>query len=237
MARITREKFKTMENVFDNFTLRNIFKLQSQGFFEELESPISIGKEANIFTALKKDGSRVILKIYRLETCDFNKMYDYIKMDTRYIGMKKGRRDVIFSWAQREFRNLQKARDAGIKVPTVYNCYHNILVMEFIGDDQPAPKIKDSVPSKKTDIKKFYESVVKYMKKYHKAKMVHGDLSEFNILNLNDKPVFIDMSQASPLDSSNAKELLERDCKNIARFFTKAGLDVEKDELLAQIIK
>jgi len=74
-----REDFKTMHNVFDEFTNRNLFKLISQGHFRGLESPISIGKESNVFSALTKDDRRVMVKIYRLETCDFNRMYDYIK--------------------------------------------------------------------------------------------------------------------------------------------------------------
>ena len=70
---VTREKFKTYKNVFDNFTDRNIFKLSSQGHFDQMESPLFIGKESNVFTALK-DNKRIIVKIYRLETCDFNRM-------------------------------------------------------------------------------------------------------------------------------------------------------------------
>ena len=77
---VTKAKFKTYKNVFDNFTDRNIFKLASQGHFDYLESPLFIGKESNVFTAVK-DNKRVIVKIYRLETCDFNRMYDYIKYD------------------------------------------------------------------------------------------------------------------------------------------------------------
>ncbi|MFT4304627.1 MAG: serine protein kinase RIO, partial [Candidatus Woesearchaeota archaeon] len=79
MAKITREKFKTYGNVFDEFTLRNLFKLNSQGYFEDFLTPIALGKESNVFSAIRKDGKKVIVKIYRLENCDFNKMYDYIK--------------------------------------------------------------------------------------------------------------------------------------------------------------
>ena len=81
------EKFKTMHNVFDDFTNRTIFKLITEGHFRGLESPISIGKESNVFSALTEDERRVIIKIYRLETCDFNRMYDYIKDDPRYFGL------------------------------------------------------------------------------------------------------------------------------------------------------
>lgn len=85
--KISREKLKTMHDVFDEFTNRTIFKLISEGYFDGLESTIAVGKEANIFSALGKKG-RVMLKIYRLETCDFNRMYDYLKDDPRYLSLK-----------------------------------------------------------------------------------------------------------------------------------------------------
>ena len=218
MAKITRERFKTWGNVFDAFTERLLFKLSSQGHFEELKSPIALGKEANIFSAETKTGGKVIIKIYRLETCDFNKMYDYIKYDTRYLNLKSKRREIIFSWAQREYRNLIKSRDAGVRVPKQMQCTRHILVMEHIGKTEPAPKLKDAHPD---DPEKFFNKTVDYMKKMYRAGLIHGDLSEFNILNDDERPVFIDMSQGTTTMSINAEELLERDIKNVARFFNK----------------
>ena len=109
-----REKFKTKHGVFDEFTNRTIFKLITEGHFKGLESPINIGKESNVFSALTKEGKRVIVKIYRLETCDFNAMYNYIKDDPRYSNLKDKKRKVIFAWVQREFRNLMNAREAQV---------------------------------------------------------------------------------------------------------------------------
>ena len=232
MARITREKFKTYGNVFDQFTLRNIFKLSSQGHFDELKSAISVGKEANIFSAEKKDGTQVIVKIYRLENCDFNGMYDYIKLDERYINLKTRKREIIFAWTQREFRNLLIAREAGIRVPTPICCLHNIIVMEFVGNGGAAPKLKDSIPE---NPQKFLNTTIKYMRKMHKVGLVHGDLSEFNILNHDENPVFIDMSQSTTKKASNYSELLERDIKNICRFFKKIGTECCKEYLKTAI--
>ena len=65
-----QEKFKTYENVFDQATLRTLFKLSSQGYFDELKSPISVGKESNVFTAIKGE-DYLIVKIYRINACDF----------------------------------------------------------------------------------------------------------------------------------------------------------------------
>ena len=109
-----KEKFKTKHGVFDEFTNRTIFKLITEGHFRGLESPINIGKESNVFSALTKQDNRVIVKIYRLETCDFNTMHNYIKDDPRYSKLKKKKRNIIFAWVQREYRNLMNAKEAQV---------------------------------------------------------------------------------------------------------------------------
>ena len=101
MGKITREKYKTRNNVFDAFTERNIFELASKGLFDEdTMSPIKIGKEANVFS-VTKDGEKRVVKIYRLETCDFNRMYEYLAVDPRFSGLKHRKRQIIFNWCKR----------------------------------------------------------------------------------------------------------------------------------------
>ena len=229
-----KEEFKTWGDVFDQFTQKTVYKLITRGHFEGLESPISIGKESNVFSALKKDGTGVMVKIYRLETCDFNRMYDYIKDDARFVNLKKGKRNIIFSWVQREYRNLLKAREANVSVPTPLTFLNNVLVLEFIGDDGIfAPKLKDENPKNK---KEFFNKIIINMKRLYKAGLVHSDLSAFNILNYNEKPVFIDFSQCTTLDSSRANEFLERDIRNICNFFRKIGLKVDELKVKKEII-
>ena len=222
---IFREKFKTLKNVFDLSTEASLFKLISQGHLEGLESPISIGKEANIFTAITKQNERRIVKIYRTSVCDFNRMYSYIAADPRFPSVKRSRRQVVFAWAQREYRNLMLAREAGVRCPLAFACAANVLVMEFLGDDVPAPKLKDAFP---TDMNSFFDDVVQNMRKLHKADLVHGDLSPFNILNLHEKPYFIDFSQTTTFENPNAQMYLERDIRNVCSFFRKQGLSVDE---------
>jgi len=231
MPKISKEKWKVWGNVFDEFTLRTLFRLASQGHFETLQSPVSVGKESNIFSA-KKGNEKIIVKIYRLETCDFNRMYDYIKYDPRYIDLKKQKRKVVFAWTQREYRNLMKARNADIAVPKPISFLNNILCLEFIGDREIAPKLKDKIPKNK---KKFFDEVIKNIQKLYKSGLVHADLSHFNILNYNEQPVFIDFSQCTPLNNPRAQEFLQRDIKNICNFFRKIGLSINEEKTLKKV--
>lgn len=231
MAKISREKWKTYGNVFDQFTLFNLHKLEGQGHFDEFLGPISMGKEANVFYAAKDD-YLVAVKIYRLENCDFNKMFDYIKYDPRYIGLKKQKRKVVFSWTQREYRNLLKMREK-IRVPKPITFKDNILILEHIGDDAAAPKLKDADIE---DMDSFYRKTIQYMKNMYELGFVHGDLSEYNILVDDDEPVFIDMSQSCPLDSPFSEEWLDRDIKNICRFFSKQKIECQEGQIKQFII-
>lgn len=228
-SRKSREEWKIYNNVFDQFTNRLLFNLSTQGHFKELSSPIALGKEANVFYAEKEDGSPVIVKIYRLENCNFNKMFSYITSDPRFLGLENQKRKIVFSWVQREYRNLLIARQK-IKVPTPIAFKDNVLIMEFIGEEEPAPMLKDLKP-KNPEV--FLKKIVKNVKLLISSGLIHGDLSDFNILNYNEEPVFIDFSQATVITSQNASELLERDIKNIKKCFlrlVKADFDkIEAD--------
>ena len=233
MAKKFRERFKTFENVFDRFTIRNLFVLSSKGYFDwETLSPLSIGKEANVFTA-ERGEERVVVKIYRLETADFRRMFDYIKPDPRYRGISKRRRDTIFAWAQREYRNLLVARRAQVRAPLPITFMKNVLVMSMAGGLVPAQKMKDKLPA---NPKKFFDGIVLNMRKFYGEGFVHGDLSKFNVLNFNELPVFIDFSQASPLKSSHGGEMLRRDIRNVCEFFRRLGVNCVEREVFSEVV-
>lgn len=219
-----KEKFRTVENVFDQSTLRGLFKLASQGYFEELKSPLSVGKESNVFSARTKDNKEVCIKIYRINAADFHQMYRYLKADPRYNWLQQQKRKIITTWAKREFRNLHRAREFHIRVPKPIALYSNILVMEMIGS--PAQKLKNAPPK---DPKAFYKLAKKEIENlYNKAQIIHADLSEYNILNDNEKPVLIDLSHGIRPDYPNAEELLERDKSTIDKYFKKKGVSITK---------
>ena len=227
----SREKFKIYKNVFDEFTLKTIFKLKEH--FDELIIPIRIGKESNIFLAETKDKEHIIVKIYRLASCNFNKMYSYIKSDPRFMSIKNRRRSVIFRWVQREYRNLLIARER-INVPKPITFLNNVLVMESIGGDSPASQLKDQWPANPEE---FAKKTILFIRELAALGLVHGDLSEFNILNYNQKPYFIDFSQGTSMDDPNATEYLKRDLENISRFFKKLKVNINPEKELAYIQK
>jgi RIO kinase 1 len=226
-------KFKVYKNVLDDFTVRTLFELGSKGLFDrEALVPFSMGKESNVFFGTGKSGD-VIVKIYRLQSCDFNRMYDYIKFDPRFIQLKKQRRKVILSWVQREYRNLLKAREAGVSAPTPYAIQNNVIVMKCIGKENPAPKLKDLAPKKPQE---FLGEVIKNVERYYLAGFVHGDLSKFNILNDDERPVLIDFSQSTTTVNQNAEEYLRRDVKNICDYFQKIGAECDPDMIVKSIL-
>lgn len=230
---MTREEWKVYGNVFSEHSRKLLFKMSSQGYFEELEAAVSVGKEANVFTATTKDHDRIIAKIYRLENCNFNKMYTYLAADPRYIGTSRNQRRIVFTWTQREFRNLLIAREV-IKVPKPIAFKDNIILMEFIGNIDPAPELKDHPPK---DPEKFFKKVIGNMNKLYKKGLIHGDLSPFNILNHNEEPIFIDFSQGTMIDATDADELLKRDIKNICHYFRKLGLKIDEEKVRKKVMK
>ncbi len=228
-----KEKFKTYKNVFDNSTLRVLFKLESEGYFEELKSPVSIGKESNVFSAVTRDGDYIIAKIYRVNTADFKRMYKYISADPRFKGLSNHRRKVIFAWAQREYRNLLVASEAGADVPTPYAVKDNVLLIQMIGEgNSPAPRLKDAAPK---NPKRFAKLLFDNLKLFYSKGFIHGDLSEYNILNFREKPYIIDLSHGVRIGYPNADELLERDIRNLNKFFGKLNVDINTKKFFSEV--
>jgi len=227
----TSDKFQTYKNVFDEKTLLVLAKLEGQGYFDEIKSPISIGKEANVFSAIKKDGTYVCIKIYRTFTADFKRMYRYISSDQRFKGLQKKRMQIIRAWAQREYRNLLLMHELGINAPIPYIARENVLVMEFIGDKlgNAAKRLKDDTPKK---IEKFSKILINDLAKMAEKNFFHGDLSEFNILNYKDRPILIDFSHGMKIISTEEKGLFIRDINTIKKYFSKHGCKLKIPKIL-----
>ena len=210
---------KTEDGVFDYRTLKVIQKLFSQGKIRTLENIIATGKEANVFRGKTLDNRNRAVKIYRLNTSTFRKLAPYIEGDPRFQDIGHGHWDRVYTWAQKEYKNLHSMWAAGVKVPKPITVDNNVLIMEYFGwRYRPYPMIKDKRPE---NPREYFKKLMDSMKKYRKVGLSHGDLSEYNILNYRENPVIIDVGQAVSKGHPMFDEMHERDRKNIYRFFRK----------------
>lgn len=225
---------KTMDEVFDRATLLVLYKFISNGYLETLDYPLSTGKEANVFHATTPQGESVAVKIFRTNTATFRSFMTYIAGDPRFGHVRPNRRDIVYVWAQKEYKNLQRYYEAGVRVPNPIVWRENVLVMEFIGTEgTPAPRLKDA-PFE--DPAKAYEDLVaQYRLGSEAGGLVHGDFSEFNILNHEGEAVVIDVAQAVLTHHPMSQELLVRDAKNLAAYFRRQGVKATPEETLKRI--
>ena len=222
---------KTGNEIFDKITLETLYKLANQGYIDILNGAISTGKEANVLTGITDDEKYVAVKIYRIATSDFKKMDYYLKGDPRFNIKTKNKRKIIYSWVTKEFKNLTRLYSAGVNVPEPITSANNVLLIEFIGDENgnPAQPVKNQPPQYPDE---FWNQLLVQLKLFvNEAKLVHGDLSNYNILNLDEKPVIIDVSQSVVLDNPISKELLERDINTLVREYTKLGVTTSFEEV------
>ncbi len=211
-----------------------VYKLMSDGFFDQLDFPISTGKEGNVFRASTKDGKFVAVKIYRTATSTFRDMAKYVQGDPRFGGLTSNKRKMIYAWANKEYLNLKAFSRAGVRVPKPIAQRRNVVVMEYIGDEmEPARELRNVELENPEETARI---ILKYINlAYKKARLVHSDISEFNILMFKGEPVLIDVGQAVLLDHPDAEVWLERDVTNMARYFKKYGLKLDVAKELAEI--
>lgn len=216
----------TVEEVFDQATLMVIYEFLNSGVLYEVHGVVNAGKEARVYWGKNKEGKDLAVKIYLTASAEFRKgMLKYIEGDYRFKGIKHDTRSMIFAWAQKEFRNLEQASRANVRVPKPIAVKNNVLVMEFIGKDGVnAPSLKEQTPDNPM---KVYNVLLTYLKRlYKKADLVHGDLSEYNIMMWKEKPVVFDIAQAVPTSHPMAQFFLRRDLTNVSRFFSRLGVEV-----------
>jgi RIO kinase 1 len=223
---------KTLDEVFDRETLLSVYKMFKDGIIDTVEFPISTGKEGNVFLCSGPDGS-VALKVYRVSTSTFKHISKYIVGDPRFRGVQKNRKKVINMWARKEYRNLERMTSGGVRVPKALACHNNMIAMEYIGtEEMPAPLLKDVFLDSPDEI---FDDIVENLRKIVDVGLVHGDLSEYNILMDGDVPVIIDVGQGVPLEHSMAEEWLQRDIENITRYFVKLGIDAEIEDVSKRV--
>lgn len=226
---------KTEGGVFSSGTLNTVGKLGSEGHIDRIMGPVATGKEADVFRGVKGK-ERIAIKIFRLASASYFRnptVLGYIVGDERFKKMKQNPRDLIMLWAMKEFRNLKKAEEAGVRAPRPIAIEHNVLVMSFIGDDDAAPRLMDCGAE---DPEKTFKEITLQMGKMYKAGLVHADLSEYNILMWKGKPYLIDFGQGVLLSHPKASEFLERDVKNICAYFKRRGVECDPEAVVKKIM-
>jgi len=224
---------KLLDEFFDHSTLLAVSRLVNQGMFDVLDHPISSGKEGGVFRATKGAEYRAV-KIYRISNTMFRHLPPYALEELRREASARNYGGLIFAWTRREHTILGRLEEAGVRAPRPYGHYRNVLVMEYIGnEDGAAPRLKD-VPV--DDPAALYEELVReFGRMVRVAKLVHGDLSPYNTLYHDGRIVVIDVAQSVRSDHPEARRLLERDLLNFSRFLGRLGYAVEPSEFLTAI--
>ncbi|GLJ45365.1 hypothetical protein SUGI_0954920 [Cryptomeria japonica] len=219
----------TVEQVLDPRTRMVLFKMLNRGVFQDINGCISTGKEANVYHATKDDGEELAIKVYKTSILVFKDRERYVQGDFRFRHgyCKHNPRKMVKTWAEKEMRNLSRIKAAGIRCPTPILLRLHILVMEFIGQNGwAAPRLKDAALSEDTLREGYVEIIIMMRTLYQKCKLVHGDLSEYNVLYHEGHLYCIDVSQSVDLDHPRALDFLREDCLHISDFFKKNGVAV-----------
>lgn len=226
MRKKRSEDYEVLEEVFDRSTLMTIYKFMNKGKIDEIHGVVNAGKEARVYWGKDRDGRELAIKIYLTVSAEFKKgMLPYIRGDPRFAHVRKGTRHLIYAWAQKEFKNLQRAMDAGVRVPEPIAVSKNVLIMSFIGKNGVSALLLKEASLKNP--RQVYRRLLTYVKKlYQKAKLVHADLSEYNIMIWKNAPVLFDVAQAVTLEHPMADQFLRRDLRNLYKYFKKLGVDV-----------
>ena len=219
----------TVEQVLDPRTRMILFKILNKGVICEINGCISTGKEANVYHATNADGYERAVKVYKTSILIFKDRDRYVTGEFRFRHgyCKHNPRKMVKTWAEKEMRNLTRMHQAGIPCPEPIILRSHVLVMDFIGiDGWPAPLLKDVTLSESKSRELYLQCIQIVRNIFWKCRLVHADLSEFNMLYQQDQLYVIDVSQSVEHDHPHALEFLRKDCTNVTDFFKKNGVCV-----------
>ncbi|KAM7213675.1 putative serine threonine-protein kinase [Rhypophila decipiens] len=239
----------TSELVLDQRTRMILLQMINRGVVSEVHGAISTGKEANVYGAVlhPEDGSapqQKAIKIYKTAILVFKDRERYITGEHRFKGGsdKGNNRKMVKLWAEKEFRNLRRLYTAGIACPEPIKLKLHVLVMQFLGDKRgwAYPRLRDarlSGEDVEEQWRSLYIQLLGIMRRmYHVCKLVHADLSEYNILYNDKKLYIIDVSQSVEHDHPRALEFLRMDIKNVGDYFRRQGVDTLQDRAIFNFI-
>jgi len=211
-------------------TPKRLQPLVDDGLVDEVISPLMSGKEADVFIVRCGREMRCA-KVYKdAMKRSFKKAAQYtegrkVRNSRRARAMEKGskfgRRQQEETWQNAEVDALYQLARAGVRVPQPYGCFDGVLLMELITDEDGnvAPRLND-VSMSAEQAREDHALVMQYIMRMLCAGLIHGDLSEFNVLVNEDGPVIIDLPQAvNAANNNNAREMLQRDVDNMTHYY------------------
>jgi RIO kinase 1 len=201
------------------------------GLVDEVVQILATGKEADVYVGLWKS-VRLALKVYRLHRTPHRKK--------SLIGYSIDRVGQI---AANEFTILEKAYRAGVRVPTPARRVDNMFTMRFLGDETNARQLKDVELANPEVVMRQVLEIIEHL--LLDAFVIHGDLSQYNLLLFNDNVFVIDFPQAIDLSSrvnregrfEKARPLLRRDLENVGRYFAKYDLDLDSESEYERLVR
>lgn len=240
-----RDDRATSEQCLDPRTRLLLFRLLSSGFLELIDGCLSTGKEANVYyakagrnrtTAAMQKGpalpsvaenvSEYAIKIYKTSILVFKDRDKYVSGEHRWRKgyCKSNPRKMVKVWAEKEMRNYRRLHAVGIPCPTPVLLKSHVLIMEFLGTNGwPSPRLKDASLSERRMREAYVQTVVIMRRMFQRCKLVHGDLSEYNLLWHHNEVYVIDVSQSVESDHPSALDFLRKDAANVNDFFRKSG--------------
>lgn len=201
--------------------------LVDDGLIDEVLRQLMSGKEAAIYV-VRSHGELRCAKAYKdLKSRSFQSRAEYqegrLERSSRRAramskGTKFGRQEMEQAWQSAEVDALYKLAAAGVRVPQPYQFDHGVLLMELVTDEagEVAPRLIDLILTEQ-EARTYHDFLIRQIVKMLCAGMIHGDLSEYNVLVGTHGPVIIDLPQAiSAAANNNAKRLFERDVESMA---------------------
>ncbi|MCF6346486.1 MAG: serine protein kinase RIO [Thiomicrorhabdus sp.] len=227
-------------------TPKRILPLVEDGLVDEVVRRLMSGKEADVF--LVRCGNDIrCAKVYKeASKRSFKKAVEYqegrkVRNSRRARAMQKGskfgRKEQETIWQSAEVDALYKLANAGVRVPEPYGCFDGVLLMELITDEDGhvAPRLNDiSMPAEQA--REDHEIMMHYIMRMLCVGLIHGDLSEFNVLVDDYGPVIIDLPQAVDAAANNsAKRMLTRDVDNITKYYAQYAPELLKTQYAKEL--
>lgn len=237
-----KKEHSTYEKALDENARLRLYKMVNNGTLESIDGVVSTGKEAVVIHAKGGESENgplpkeCAIKVFKTTLNEFKTREKYIRDDHRFKDrlQKSNPRLLIRMWAEKEFRNLKRLFDAGVRCPEPIALKGQTILMSFIGaDNTAAPKLKD-VRMSRSQYKQAYEEIIESMRQmYMNCNLIHADMSEYNILWHDEHAWIIDVSQSIEPSHEHAFHFLLRDCQNVIGFFASVGMtDVMTDREL-----